>query len=289
MKKFVLLMALFSIAALSGFAQTGTVLDGAYVKEHTALRRVVPYAYLREADVMWSKRIWRVIDINEKINLPLKYPASKSVRDRKSLIDLLMDAVEEGTLTAYNPVGEAGTPDDEFTLPMTQDELKKVGGSHTDTIQKARPDPPYDTYDTTITITFSRDNVMGYRLKEDWFFDKQRSVIEPRIIGIAPMIYAVNEKGERREGNLQQPLFWVYYLEARKLLANAEVFNRENDAERRSFEDIFEKRMFSSYIIKESNVYDRNISAYVQGLNALLESDRIKDDIINMEHDLWEY
>ena len=287
-KRFLLLMAICSIAAMSGFAQQN-VLDGVYVKEHTLTRRVVPYPYLREADVMWSKRIWRVIDLKEKINLPLAYPPSKSIRDRRSLIDVFMDAIEEGTLTAYSTIGDKGTTDDEFTLPMTQDELKKVGGSGTDTIQMTRPDPPYDTYDTVIKKEFSRDNVIAYRIKEDWFFDKQRSVIEPRIIGIAPMIYAVDQKGAKREGNIKQPLFWIYYPEARKLLANAEVFNRENDAERRSFEDIFEKRMFTSYIMKESNVYDRNIESYAVGLNALLESDRIKNDIINMEHDLWEY
>jgi len=172
---------------------------------------------------------------------------------------------------------------------MTQDELKKIGGAGIDTIQMTRPDPPYDTYDTVIHRNFSRDNVMGYRLKEDWFFDKQRSVIEPRIIGIAPLIYAVDDKGNKREGNYKVPIFWIYYPEARKLLANAEVFNRANDAERRSFDDIFQKRLFSSYIIKETNVYDRNIEAYAQGLNALLESDRIKDEITDLEHDLWEY
>jgi len=288
MKKSLFVLIICCLSAIGAFAQQN-VLDGVYVKEHTTLRRVIPYAYLREADVMWSKRIWRVIDLKEKINLPLAYPLSHSIRDRKNLIDLLMDAIEEGTLTAYSPYGEQGLPDDEFTLPMTQDELKKVGGAGNDTTQLTRPDPPYDTYDTVIHRTFSRDNVIGFRLKEDWFFDKQRSVIEPRIIGFAPLIYAVDEKGNKRGDNVKTPIFWVYYPEARKLLANAEVFNRENDAERRSFDDIFQKRVFSSYIVKESNVYDRYIQEYAQGLNALLESDRIKNDIVNLEHDLWEY
>lgn len=288
MKKSLFILTICSLSFLGAFAQQN-VLDGVYVKEHTLTRRVIPYAYLREADVMWSKRIWRFVDLKEKINLPLAYPLSHSIRDRKNLIDLVMDAIEEGTLTAYSPYGENGTPDDEFTLPMTQDELKKIGGSGIDTVQMTRPDPPYDTYDTVIQRTFSRDNVIGYRIKEDWFFDKQRSVIEPRIIGFAPIIYAVNDKGEKREGNIKTPIFWIYYPEARKLLANTEVFNRSNDAERRSFDDIFQKRMFSSIITKESNVYDRNIEAYYQGLNALLESDRIKDEITNLEHDLWEF
>src|SRR3982751_338576 len=136
MKLRILYVLMFSM--ISGMAFSQNVLDGVYVKEHTVTRQVIPYPYLREADVMWSKRVWRVIDLNEKINLPLKYPASKSIRDRKNLADLLMDAIEEGTLTAYSPYGENGTPDDEFTLPMTQDELKKVGGAGIDTVQMTR-------------------------------------------------------------------------------------------------------------------------------------------------------
>ena len=168
-------------------------------------------------------------------------------------------------------------------------DIESRGGSRTDTVPMQRPDPPYDTYDTVIAREFSRDKVIGFRVKEDWFFDKQRSVMDCRIIGIAPLMYAIDETGNIREGNIKMPLFWVYYPEARKLLANAEVFNRENDAERRSFDDIFTKRLFGSYIYKESNVFDRRIEDYKQGINALLESERIKAEIMNFEHDMWEF
>ncbi|REJ85040.1 MAG: gliding motility protein GldN [Bacteroidetes bacterium] len=275
---------LFFIALFSGtslFAQN--VLDGVYVKEHTVTRRVIPYPYLREADVMWSKRIWRVIDLNEKINLPLKYPLSKATSDRKSLIDLCLDAIKEGSLTAYNAT------DDEFTSPITMKEIEARGGAKSDTVRMQRPDPPYDEYDTIVAREFDPDKVISYRVKEDWFFDKQRSVMDVRIIGFAPMIFAVDEFGNVREGNIKTPLFWIYYPEARKLLANAEAFNRENDAERRSFDDIFQKRMFSSYIFKEANVYDRRIEDYRQGIAQLYESERIKEEITNFEHDLWEF
>jgi gliding motility associated protien GldN len=277
-------IALFLVAiCMAGSTLAQNVLDGVYVKEHTATRTPLAYPYLREADVMWSKRIWRVIDLSEKMNLPLRYPNSKSILERKSLIDIVMDAVAEGSLTAYSYA------DEEFTLPLTMKEIESRGGARTDTMKMSRPDPPYEEYDTIIAKEFSRDDVIAYRVKEDWFFDKQRSVMEVRIIGIAPLIFAKNEAGEIREGNLRIPLFWIYYPEARKLLANAECFNRYNDAERRSFDDIFQKRLFSSMIYKESNVYDRRIEDYRQGLNALLESERIKSEITNMEHDMWEY
>ena len=113
--------------------------------------------------------------------------------------------------------------------------------------------------------------------------------MDVRIIGIAPVVFATDERGNVREGGETKALFWVYFPEARRLLSHSEVFNRENDAERRTFDDIFHKRLFNSYIMKESNVYDRYISSYAQGMKALQESERIKDEITNFEHDMWEY
>jgi gliding motility associated protien GldN len=256
------------------------VLDGVYVREHSPTRTVVPLSYLREADVMWSKRVWRIVDLKEKMNLPFYYPIEK-INDRKSLNDIIYDAVKEGTLTAYT--------DEEFMFPMTREEFQRMGGAGIDTTQITDPDPPYLTRDTVIVREFSPANIIAYRIKEEWFLDKQRSVMDVRIIGIAPLIYAVDDKGNRREGDLKIPVMWIYYPEARKIFSNQEVFMRGNDSDRRTWDDIFLKRMFASYIYKENNVYDRRIEDYKQGMDALIEADRIKNDITNMEHDLWDY
>ena len=84
-------------------------------------------------------------------------------------------------------------------------------------------------------------------------------------------------------------MFWLYFPECRYVFANWDVFNRHNDAARMSFEDLFWKRMFSSYIIKESNVFDRRINQEYTGINALLESEKIQDEIDRIEHDLWHF
>jgi gliding motility associated protien GldN len=281
MRKHLFTLTTGILLSLQAFSQY--VLDGVYVKEHHPTRAVVPYPYLREADVMWSKKIWRVIDLKEKANLMLAYPLEGTSAARKSLIEVLWTAANEGTLTAYS------TFDDEFTKIYTKEELSKVGGAGIDSTTYTSPDPPYEQRDTVIVRTFSIDKVVGYRIKEEWFFDKQRSVMDVRIIGIAPLIYEVDEFGNTRENALKVPIFWIYYPEARKILANVECFNRFNDAARLTYDDVFQKRLFSSYIIKESNVYDRRIEEYRQGMDALVEADRIKNDIVNFEHDLWEY
>lgn len=282
MKKFILILSV--LIGFGSLASAQNVLDGVYVRESNPARRVIPYTYLREADVMWAKRIWRHIDLNEKINAPLRYPKSNETKDRKNLINTLMDAVKEGTLTAYDP------QDDEFTLPMTTTEFSKVGGADSITIKVTRPDPPYDEYDSVVFRAFNPDDVILYRVKEEWFFDKQRSVMETRIIGMAPMTLARDQEGNLIEGGQKKLLFWVYFPEARRVLVNAEVANRFNSAQRLTFDDIFAKRMFNSYIIKEDNVYNRRIDDYkANPLDALLESERIKQDMVNFEIDLWEY
>src|SRR5207249_5421231 len=151
----------------------------------------------------------------EKINLPLGWPKSDT-RDRKSLMEVLWSAVKEGTLNAYD--------NDEFLAPKTVAEIEKSGGAGIDTTTYTEPDPPYNIRDTVIKREFAPEKVIAYRLKEDWFFEKQRSVMEVRIIGMAPIVYATDDKGNIREGGETKPLFWIYFPEARRLLAGAEVF-----------------------------------------------------------------
>lgn len=253
-------------------------LDGVYHKEHIIHRQPVPYEHLREADVMFTKRIWRVIDMRQKINLPLYYPLVRQA-GRQSLMQVIYDGVKEGTLTAY------GAENDEFLTPISLTELmKQLDKERKVTLQ--RNEPPYDEYDSIIPEPFNVADVYMIRVKEDWFFDKQRSVMDVRIIGLCPIKEELDENGEFKGYN---PLFWVYFPECRPLFARLDVFNRWNDAERRSFDDVFWKRMFGSYIYKESNVYDRRIQAYAKAMDGLLEAERIKDELFRVEHDLWEY
>jgi len=138
-------------------------------------------------------------------------------------------------------------------------------------------------------VMFSRLNstdVKKIRIKEDWFFDKQRSMLEVRIIGICPVLDKYNIDGSYRG---QQGLFWIYFPEARPIFAKSEVFNRFNGAAKLTYDDFFWKRMFSSYVYKVDNQYDRSISEYAIGIDNILESDRIKEELSNFEQQLWEY
>jgi len=284
----ILLALVFNLTGL----KAQDVLNGVYVKQHVADKKPVPYQYLREADVMWSKTVWRTIELKEKINFPLYYPEIP-IGERMSLIDLLMWAVQNQGLTAYNPSG-----DDEFATVMTVKDIEDKFGAKDEVVMVENvEDPDGPMIEKTIEGQILTKEVKQYLLKELWFFDKQRSVLEVRIIGIAPIrVFAKEASGgaegsEEEEESMQRKiLFWVYFPEARKILANHEVFNTLNDAENKSFDDIFFKRIFSSYITQEANVYgNRPINDYTVGLDALLEAERIKESIFNYEQDLWEY
>lgn len=273
---YVCFLVFFSVSLMA----QNKVLDKPWIKENTPTRRVVPYTHVREADVMWHRRIWRTIDLREKINHPLYYPI-QPIQDRKSLFDVMKEGILEGTITAYSDA------DDEFTVQLTKAEAKAKMGRYKETKQ-------YDDFgeeiigaaDSTYEEYGSID-VVEYRVKEDWFFDRERSIMDVRIIGLAPALNVIDLNSGESKG--KQVLFWVYFPEARYVFANYDVFNRQNDAEKRTYDDIFWKRLFNSYITKRSNVYDRNNKDYLKGLDLILESDNIKDEMFNLEHDMWNF
>ncbi|MBR4440090.1 MAG: gliding motility protein GldN [Bacteroidales bacterium] len=285
MKKILILTAV--VASLQCFeaqeAKSQVLLGLPYEKIHTTNRRPVPYQFVREADVMWSKIIWRQIELTERANQHLYFPTTPQ-DGRMSLIDVLMDGIHSQGLTAYMDSGG-----DEFAQILTEQKIYENLGSSVQI--NTYLDENENVVEKMETTPYSTSDVKRYQLKELWYFDKQRSVLECRIIGLlAIRVFHKEVNGEVDPNETQQKVFWIYYPEARKLLSNAECFNPKNDAQRLSFEDIFEKRYFSSYIVQESNMYDnRAINMYAMGQEALLEAESIKEQIFNFEQDLWEY
>lgn len=255
----------------SGEMNTDKPLDDIVEKRLTFEKRVLPYDHLREADIFWEKRIWRVLDVREKMNLAFAYP-------ERPFFTILMEAAEAGEITVFS------TEDDKFSIPLTPDEVASMGAS-VDTIATVDP----ETYEETFQVVRNEVNpsdVKRFRLKEIWFFDEETSTMQVRILGIAPLIEEFDDNGNFK---YERPMFWVYYPEAREVLARERVFNIANDSSPMSYEDLFEMRFFSSYIYKESNVFDRRLEDYLSGADLLMESEKIRQEIFNFEHDLWSY
>lgn len=320
MKKYYGLLVLMAMATVT-IAQQGNLsnsttpiaaeeppVDGYYVKSDILNREVVPYSVIRPTDVAYVKRIWREFDVREKMNQLYASPKSR-------LIDVIMEAIMAGELTAYDPTPTAEDPTgDSFKVRLDPSQVMGRFGADSTLVEE------YDDEGNVVAsrfeaTAFNPDEVVRFRIKEDWIFDKQRSVFEPRIVGIAPLVtpqideITGGEPGLGNEGMEEipdieglnigsvsgiaadaYPAFWIYFPEARHIFVNKEVASRHNDATGLSYDDVFIKRLFSSYIIKQSNPEDLRIRDYVDnGLDRLYEAERIKNEIVDFEQDLWSY
>ncbi len=282
MKK--LLFVLFSLFLTVSYAQTEGAetapldeleekLDGAYEKVTLKEREIIAYDHLREADIKWKKRLWRVIDFQEKLNLPFAHP-------KMGLVNILHEAAKKGEIEVYQS-SEAG---EVFKEPMNVQDVAQIGAS-IDTVSRVNFETGLEERVVT-TNTFNPETVKKLRIKEDWLFDIETSTMVVRILGLSFMREKYNEAGEYVA---DIPMYWIYYPDVRKILATNQVYNINNDANTTSWEDIFEMRYFNSYIMKESNVQDRRIESYATNLDLLYESDRIHNEIRDKESDFWEY
>lgn len=239
---------------------------------------VTPWQRIREADVLWKKRVWREIDTRQKQNFAFRYPGDEE-SGGGMYIEILLHAVKQGQVTAF--------ADERFTQPLTLEDVMGKLATKADT--QDVEDPITGQINQIITVRkFNPDDITKFRLKEDWIFDKNLGRMVVRIIGIAPYIDKKNNDGSFR---LSLPLFWIHYEDIREHNAKFEVYNPENDVFRITWDDFFEKRMFSSFVLKSTinNPMQEDIKNYKKNIDILNEGEDIKEKIFNREHDMWVY
>jgi gliding motility associated protien GldN len=264
--------------------------DAAYDKLFMKDRTPLPYEHIRLDDALYSERVWREIDIREKMNQVFSYKTEDD-NGSQQFINILVRALR----TPGSGVTAFSADDDRFTTPLDSAGIERAlsGGGQCDTTAV------YDLNDPTKIVkwvvsceTLNPDQIVKFRIKEDWVFDRESSRMVCRILGIAPMKTLLSPDKKTERGAI--PMFWVYYPDLRPTLTKYEVYNPKNMGQSRmTWEELFESRMFTSYIIKSTldnpnNRYLRNVYPK-DPILALLEGDNIKEKIFNYEQDLWSY
>ena len=233
--------------------------------------------FVREADVLWSKKIWRVIDKKQEVNTPLFFKNGDK-NQSLSLFDIIKEEVLSGSLTAFKT--------DEVWDLFNSYSLKEINA-------RLIPFRLLSEYEVNVSgdefyvHRFNRDTIASSQIVqiwtlENWFFDKSRSVMDFRLIAIAPVVFSVLDQKNT-------PLFWIFYPDCASLLSNYSAIAVESKSEEISFDRVFRTRRYSARIIKESNLYGRSLEDYVYGQDLLIESDRIKERIKDFECDLWQW
>lgn len=248
-----------------GLYKQGSVEEGG-----TGYYKPMQYPAIREADVMWRKRVWRTIDFRQKMNQVFYYP-TETHYNWNNFMQIILNEWQSGGMVVY----EFDEKKDELHNPITYDEYLKRYGT-LDYVDDR-------TGDSIMQIDVP--SIQKMNIMEDWYFDRQRSQLMVRILAIGPVI---NQQLGGQDTWIQ--MCWVSYNDqTREIFARSNFFNRDNPGAALNYDQVFMMRLFDSYIYKEENPYDRKISDYAHGVDALYESDRIKQEIIDFEQNLWEY
>ncbi|MBL7719475.1 MAG: gliding motility protein GldN [Flavipsychrobacter sp.] len=252
--------------------------DGVY--DHVDHANVpLEWQYIREADILWKKRVWREIDSREKQNMAFRFPGDEN-SGGGFFIEILLDALKKGKIQAFSNF------DDRFTSVMSKEQVTELTLGKVDTVWVEDSETGQMTM-KLVRTEFNPETVTKFRIKEDWIIDRNVGQMVVRIIALAPLQDKYGDDGNFRAS---QAMFWLYYPDLRPILARYEVFNPENDVYRMTWDEFFEGRYFASKIIKVSNPFDatfENLGA--SKMEALYESQRNMEQLFNKEHDLWVY
>lgn len=248
----------------------------------------LPYGYVHDRDILLGRKVWEIIDLDERVNFPLYFPVDGDVmktKDRQPLYNVLINAIREGKITE---VYDSSYFTDKIDMKTIEGRLVSID---TTDVGKSYFNAGEAIPEEFITKTeIQAFHVDAYKVVGYWYFDKRQGELKYRMLGIAPVVPDVFTINSEEKDYIE--LFWVYFPAARDVLHHAKAFNNKNSAMPFSFDHLLNSRRFSGMIYLEENVYgDRLIKDYMKE-NAqmqLLESERVKERIRDFEQDMWNY
>lgn len=245
--------------------------DGFYQVNN--MEDAVPFAYpeVNKKNIRFYKRVWRDIDLKDEKNNVLAIPGN-------SLIEVVMKAIEKGKLSLYSP------DDDAFKGRLSAQEGM---ARFADSVLVPIFDDEGNQIDSKMTLNeFDPARVTKFRVKEDIFFDKQRSRLETRIIGVAPLMN-ITTSAELSESVGSTPAFWLYFPQLRYSLIQTDISDPDKGLYDMTMDDFFVQNKFASTIVRESSPgMLQNVKESEEG-NQLLDGKKVEDKLDAYKKKLW--
>lgn len=240
---------------------------------------IKPEAYdsLPESEIVTAKQILKQLNLEDKLNKSI-FSSKKPKEDIFPLFEILVQGIVSGKINAFKqPIYKL---DSSYTLSCEKLIQKLI---RKDSIESFFIDENgKETFEKRLqTDTISAANIKSILFNEVWYFNKKWAQLEKRIISIAPV-------WNNPKTNKDEVIFWIYYDEAREWLASFPSHSKQVDGTTRSYEQLFFNRFFNSKILKESNVFDRNLIENTNAFDALMKSESVKDEILIKEEGMWE-
>lgn len=245
------------------------------------------YGYVDDRDLLWSKTVWEIIDLDERVNFPYYYPTDtlNLGPERRSLFDVLKKNLGSNNI---KEVYKSAYFREKLTYEEIQERLVAVDTT----------DAGYEQFNADGFVDpqfierrrITAAEIRQYKIKGTWYFDKRLGELKYRLLAICPVAPDVAIKKLPGEEEDLVELFWVWFPDARTSLNSNKVFNTRNSSQPITYDHMLNSRRFSSIIYKEENVYeDREVKDYIyeDALRMLLESERIKSVIRDYEQDMW--
>ncbi|RKS97281.1 type IX secretion system ring subunit PorN/GldN [Chryseobacterium defluvii] len=304
------------LVLVSGFVFSQTILNASSPEEFRDMRaqsmrkvgdtvmsnKVKPleYGFVDDKDILKSMFVWEVIDMNDKINQPFYYdnPDGLLSTPTRSLYQLLLDAALSGEIKEVYD-------DENLSIKLSPEGIQKrleaivIDDAAIDILNSGRQLTEQEKKEYTDHIKTTTDKVKVLKIMGMWFIDKRDGQMKYRPLALSAMGPDPSIQGKVGPDGMPLAgadelidLFWIYYPSARDILANNYVYNKKNSAADLSFDDIINARRFSSIIYKSSSgLGDGVIKDYIpkNAEEQLEESDRIKEQILQMENDMWNY
>lgn len=271
--------------AYSFFGEDGSIASNLPTSGPKEDLKPIEFLNPRADDIFWSKVVYRIIDLREKINFPLYFPEEAS-DGRQSLFTLLFNLMREGKIYGYEYMDGKEIFNEDTKLAFDEEMLQRMGISlYSTEVDEVTNETVFKVDESDIP----NREVMKYYLKEVWYFDKHTSIFNVKTIAICPILY--QDRSAEGMDILKVPLFWVPFDMLRQHFSQTEVLiSDKNNGMRLSFDDLFIKRRYGSYVYKFTNVYNRNLLEYcMTAEDAQKEQNALKTELINFEEDLWEY